>query len=209
MTEGLGVVKLTRIGFSLALIGIVWVSFVVSGCVGRTDQQAEPVPVANVRATVVAEITATAVATRVESATPTPAPILQTPPGSFVSPVPLTSGNIPAPVATSTPRPVKTPTLSSMVEYISPSVVQISTSSGTSGSGFIVDADGLILTNAHVVEGSATVDVEFTSGWSYAGEVLGVDEIADLALVEVDIHEFRTLTLRPVTLGDSDEVMVG
>ena len=59
------------------------------------------------------------------------------------------------------------------------------------------------------MEGSTTVDVEFTSGWSYTGEVLGVDEIADLALVEVDIHEFRTLALRPVTLGDSDEVMVG
>ena len=185
-------------------------------CGQPADTQPEPVSAPDIRATVVAEITATAVVTRMEITTPTataihvetPTPTaisqLNVPPGSFVSPVPLTSSSIQAP--TSTPRPIKTPTLSSVVEYISPSVVQIETSSGISGTGFIVDPDGLILTNAHVVEDFSTVDVRIGARLSYPGEVLGVDEVADLALIKVNI---MFPILRAVTLGDSDEIVVG
>ena len=91
-----------------------------------------------------------------------------------------------------------------MVEDVSPSVVQIVTPSGT-GSGFVVDPDGFVLTNAHVVDGFSTVSVRFSSGRSRTGKVLGVDEVADLALIEVTAYG----RLDPVRFGDSDEVKVG
>ena len=111
---------------------------------------------------------------------------------------------VPTPVNTAVPAPVSTPTLPSMVQDVIPGVVQIVTPSGT-GSGFIIDADGLVVTNAHVVQGYGTVDVRLSGGETYEGEVLGVDEVADLALL--DIRAFRDF--EPVALGDSDSVAVG
>ena len=96
------------------------------------------------------------------------------------------------------------PTLSSMVNDVSPGVVQVVTPFET-GSGFIIDADGLVVTNAHVVRGFDTVDVRLSGGQSYQGVVLGVDEITDLALL--DLRAFRDF--EPVALGNSDAVTVG
>ena len=168
-----------------------------------------PTTVANLKVptgSFVSPIPLTSGNTPIEVPTPTAISQLNVPSGSFVSPVPLIPDNIPVEVPTSTPRPTKTPTLASIVEYISPSVVQIETSSGSSGTGFIVDSDGLILTNAHVVEDFSTVDVRIGTRLSYPGEVLGVDEVADLALIEVNI---MFPILRAVNLGDSDEIVVG
>ena len=95
-------------------------------------------------------------------------------------------------------------TLASMVSDVSPGVVQIVTPFRT-GSGFIVDEDGLVITNAHVVQRFETVDVRLASGQQYHAEVLRVDEIADLALL--DLRASRDF--RAVPLGDSDTVMVG
>ena len=91
-----------------------------------------------------------------------------------------------------------------MVEDISPSVVQIITPDGN-GSGFVIDSSGRVITNAHVVRGLSTVEVRFTGGRTYIGGILGVDEVADIALL--DIRGSRAL--KSVTLGDSDEIMVG
>ena len=106
---------------------------------------------------------------------------------------------------TSTPAPTSTPTLATVVESVSAGVVQILNSSGDAGSGFLIDADGLVVTNAHVVGEFKTVDVSLADGLAYQGEVLGIDEIADLALL--DIRAFKDF--EPVTLGDSDAVDVG
>ena len=95
-------------------------------------------------------------------------------------------------------------TLASMVSDVSPGVVQIVTPFRT-GSGFIVDEDGLVITNAHVVQTFETVDVRLASGQQYHAEVLRVDEIADLALL--DLRASRDF--RSVPLGDSDAVVVG
>lgn len=92
-----------------------------------------------------------------------------------------------------------------MVEDVSPAVVQIATSDGASGSGFIVDSDGRVVTNAHVVQGFSSVEVRLVSGQSYTGRVLGVDEIADLAVVQIESRR----SFEPVKLGDSDSVSVG
>ena len=91
-----------------------------------------------------------------------------------------------------------------MVKNVSPGVVQIVTPSGT-GSGFIINEDGLVVTNAHVVQSFDTVDVRLSGGQTYQGEVLGVDESTDLALL--DLRGF--IDFQPVELGDSDTFAVG
>ena len=86
-------------------------------------------------------------------------------------------------------------TLASMVSDVSPGVVQIVTPFRT-GSGFIVDEDGLVITNAHVVQPFETVDVRLASGQQYHAEVLRVDEIADLALLDLRAsRDFRSVPL--------------
>jgi S1-C subfamily serine protease len=72
------------------------------------------------------------------------------------------------------------------------------------GSGFIVNADGTILTNAHVVEGADKVTVILKDGRRLEGRVLGVDEVTDLAVVKV-----KEAGLPVATLADSDAVQVG
>ncbi len=75
--------------------------------------------------------------------------------------------------------------LADLIAGIQAGVVQITTGSG-SGSGFIVDADGLVVTNEHVVGGAARVSVWLTNGRRYDGDVLERDVTADLALVQID-----------------------
>ena len=64
-------------------------------------------------------------------------------------------------------------------------MVQVTTGSG-SGSGFIVDADGLVITNEHVVAGERTVSVWLTTGRRSQADVLDWDPASDLALVQID-----------------------
>ena len=72
------------------------------------------------------------------------------------------------------------------------------------GSGFIIDSEGIILTNAHVVIGADKVAVKLRDGRIFKGEVRGVDEPSDLAVVKI---EGENLPVAP--LGDSSEVQVG
>jgi len=74
------------------------------------------------------------------------------------------------------------------------------------GSGFIVDASGIILTNAHVVSDADQVTVTLKDGRRLEGEVRGTDDVTDLAVVKVD-NEGVDLPI--VSLGDSDQVQVG
>lgn len=73
------------------------------------------------------------------------------------------------------------------------------------GSGFITRSDGVLLTNAHVVEGSSRVSVRLVDGRSMEGSVVGTDPVTDLAVVRVAAAE----PLPVATLGDSDQVQVG
>lgn len=72
------------------------------------------------------------------------------------------------------------------------------------GSGFILDANGTIVTNAHVVEGADEVTVTFKDGRELRGEVIGEDSLTDLAVINVEASELPT-----VTLGDSDALRPG
>lgn len=74
------------------------------------------------------------------------------------------------------------------------------------GSGFIIDRDGTILTNAHVVDDADRVTVTLKDGRTLDGEVKGVDEVTDLALVKIRVSS-DPLPIAP--LGDSDQVQVG
>jgi len=89
-----------------------------------------------------------------------------------------------------------------------PSVVQIETKTETgaaTGSGIIIRADGYILTNNHVVEGSnGTVQVLFSDGHIEDAKVVGTTAYYDLAVIRVD----RT-DLTPLVLGNSDAMVVG
>lgn len=72
------------------------------------------------------------------------------------------------------------------------------------GSGFITRSDGVLLTNAHVVDGATQVGVTLPDGRSFSGKVLGADPLTDVAVVKV------VATGLPVApLGDSSKVRVG
>ncbi|HZN89973.1 MAG TPA: trypsin-like peptidase domain-containing protein [Thermoleophilaceae bacterium] len=76
------------------------------------------------------------------------------------------------------------------------------------GSGFVVDREGTILTNAHVVEGADSVSVNFEEGGEEIdAEVKGVDPSSDLAVLKVDPADVDHLN--PIPLGDSSKVEVG
>jgi 2-alkenal reductase len=75
------------------------------------------------------------------------------------------------------------------------------------GSGFVWDASGLIVTNAHVVEGAREVRVIFSDDRSATGQVLGADPNSDIAVIDIDDQSGITLT--PVERADIDSVAVG
>jgi S1-C subfamily serine protease len=76
------------------------------------------------------------------------------------------------------------------------------------GSGFVVDKDGTIVTNAHVVEGADSVQVRFDENGEFVNaEVKGVDTSTDVAVLKIDPADVDNLT--PVPLGDSSKLEVG
>lgn len=101
-------------------------------------------------------------------------------------------------------------TLASLYERVSPSVVAIrafhAKGSDALGSGWVYDEEGHIITNYHVVEDADEVEVDFPSGLKVIGKVIGVDKDSDLAVIEVSAPKSE---LRPLPLGDSDQLKVG
>jgi putative serine protease PepD len=94
----------------------------------------------------------------------------------------------------------------------SPSVVSVavreSGGASASGTGFVIDSNGTIVTNAHVVEGATTVQVRFDDSTDgVPAEVLGRDPSSDLAVLRVDSS--KTQNIKPLALADSDTVKVG
>lgn len=74
------------------------------------------------------------------------------------------------------------------------------------GTGFVVDTEGTILTNQHVVANATRVDVTFADGTSVRAKVVGEDAATDVAVLDVDVSQDR---LRPLKLADSSKVEVG
>jgi S1-C subfamily serine protease len=98
-----------------------------------------------------------------------------------------------------------------LYQRVSPSVVHIAVEgvnafeSGT-GSGFVYDRQGHIITNNHVVARGRSIVVTFSDDTRALGQVVGTDPDSDLAVVKVDVPESL---LVPVELGDSDDLQVG
>jgi S1-C subfamily serine protease len=87
--------------------------------------------------------------------------------------------------------------------------IQARSSGGAAtGSGFVLDKQGNVLTNAHVVEGAEQVQVAFDDSGNNLidADVVGRDPSTDLAIIKVDPSKAK---LKPLSLGDSDKVLVG
>lgn len=130
---------------------------------------------------------------------------------------------------------VALPSFADLVERLSPSVVNISTTPRTDlpengnamldgtapltndifgsgaaghialGSGFVLDTEGYILTNNHVIENASEITVILHDNTPLAAVVIGTDRKTDLALIKVDTNK----PLTPVKFGDSDKIRVG
>ena len=74
------------------------------------------------------------------------------------------------------------------------------------GSGFVIDSDGHIVTNEHVVDKATSVSVKFWNGSSYKASVVGTDPSTDLAVIKVDAP---SSVLHPIPVGDSNRLQVG
>src|SRR5947209_1480860 len=130
-------------------------------------------------------------------------------------------------VASGTTRPAAqvtgaTPSITQIYKQVSPGVafIQAKITQQTSnpfglpdqqqglatGSGFVLDKRGYILTNAHVVDGASNVQVSFLNGQPVPATIVGKDVSSDLAVLKVDPSKVK---LVPLTLGDSSKVQVG
>lgn len=72
------------------------------------------------------------------------------------------------------------------------------------GSGFVIEPDGYILTNAHVVDGAREINVKFSDKRERTARVIGVDPLSDIALIKVDAQDLPT-----VKIGQADTLRVG
>ena len=99
-------------------------------------------------------------------------------------------------------------------ERVSPGVVQISSESGqfglqegrSTGSGFVIDDEGHILTNQHVVSAADSVTVRFSDGREVEARVVGSDPSTDVALLDLEDDSQR---LEPLELGSSESLAIG
>ncbi len=110
------------------------------------------------------------------------------------------------------------PSIADVVALVKPSVVAINTEYVTydifnrayeeqgAGSGWIIDEDGIIVTNNHVVEGAESITVTLDDGRTFAVDMntVATDALADLAVLRIDAKN-----LPAVTVGDSEELRVG
>jgi S1-C subfamily serine protease len=148
-----------------------------------------------------------------------------TPGGTALVTAPTASPAVPTPApAAAVPRgnvggriPLDDDVIADLFDRVAPSVVNVSVRSpgastqgptvrqGT-GSGFVVDDQGHILTNEHVVRDATRIEVTLADGLKVPAEIRGRDTLNDIALLKVEAPAER---LRPVALGDSAVLRVG
>jgi S1-C subfamily serine protease len=105
--------------------------------------------------------------------------------------------------------------LVNIYERVSPAVVNVNVSANEegelldygSGSGFVIDKEGHIVTNYHVVATADEVRVTFNDGRVFVAEVIGTDNYADIAVLKIDVPADYPLTV--VEMGDSNDIKVG
>ncbi len=96
-----------------------------------------------------------------------------------------------------------------LLEKVQPSVVSIHTGTrqgDAAGSGIVLSKDGLVLTNAHVVEGATSIEVDFADGQSVDARLIGSAPESDVALVQASALDGPVV---PAELGSSGDLLVG
>ncbi len=110
---------------------------------------------------------------------------------------------------------VPTSELALLYESANPGVVNILTFPSNAaagslplgqGSGFVIDTEGYIVTNQHVVADAGEIEVDFHTGLKAWAELVGTDPDSDLAVLKVDVSDEE---LTPLPLGDSSQIRVG
>ena len=102
--------------------------------------------------------------------------------------------------------------LINVYQRVDPSVVNIEVNTDStddldaSGSGFVIDTDGHIVTNSHVIQDARSILVTFYDGYTATGKQVGIDQYSDLAVIQVDVAKTH---LMPVVFGDSSNLQVG
>jgi len=108
------------------------------------------------------------------------------------------------------------PDIAEVVKKVMPSVVSVTTemtaydifygeyTQAAAGSGVIIDSEGYIITNNHVVENAKSVEVELSDGRTFPADIVGTDALTDLAVIKAD-----TASLPYARLGDSSQLAVG
>jgi S1-C subfamily serine protease len=147
-----------------------------------------------------------------------------TPPVRFATPAEIRAANAPSPPPAAEVAPAGAPSpspipgsgaldqfqaqLRQVADTVTPSVVEIDTggSRGTVGSGIVIDAQGDIITNAHVVGAYTSFKVTASDGHTYQASLVGANPSNDLAIVKAAGPD---ASLRPATFGDSAQVKVG
>ncbi len=106
----------------------------------------------------------------------------------------------PGPNAATTPAPG---TVAAVAQSVGPAVVSVRTDQGL-GSGVIYDPSGLILTNAHVIQGAQSITIGLVDGRHFSASVVGADPGFDVAVLRINGSNLPT-----ATLGDSANLQVG
>jgi 2-alkenal reductase len=135
--------------------------------------------------------------------TPATYPTLELPTST---PIPATTQQDPEPVINIQDNQDQ---LIQLYEQANPGVVAIRVASqegGGLGSGFVIDNDGHIITNYHVVRDAEDLEIAFSSGYKTRGEVIGTDADSDIAVIKVNAPPEE---LYPLPLGDSNQIKVG
>ncbi len=113
-------------------------------------------------------------------------------------------------------NPSNSPAIANIINKVRPAVVAIDVELAASnisghpiteqiaGSGWVLNQDGLIVTNSHVVEGARNVTVTLESGQTYTAKTIRTDPVNDLALIDIGVGN-----LMSVTMGDSSKIRVG
>lgn len=137
-----------------------------------------------------------------------------TPVESKLNPTPIVLVPTPLPVAAGSQLTTEEALLENLYLRVNPAVVNITVSNGAAdqtaevgtGSGFVIDKQGHIVTNHHVVASATELQVKFSDGRVADATLVGADGYSDLAVIKVDVPESW---LVPVELGDSEAVKVG
>jgi S1-C subfamily serine protease len=130
-----------------------------------------------------------------------PASVTGTP--AVIQPLPASVAEPPAAVNLDQAIPI-------LFAQVNPGVVAVyaynDNGEGALGTGFVVDTEGHIVTNLHVVQDQPNIEIDFPSGLIVPGTVIGEDPDSDIAVVKVDVPAGE---LHPLTLGDSSLLQVG